>query len=467
MRRFTASKNNEKFMTDSSKGESPSPSPAPSPAGLFAPLSPETRALVGKIPALVDKAFPLSKKHRFGLPRDVADLSRLLTGERGSRTVSYLGKPPLLSAYLRYFLPWNIFRLCRLLPPLPLHLKAGDAVTDLGSGPLTFVIALWIARPDLRSVPLEFRCLDRTSLVLEAGEKLFYALVDSETPDTFGADKTGADKKSPWIIKTIKGEIGTPVFGQKAALVSAVNVFNEALAAHDVQHNAQTEAAAVAAKLERLGASALVVEPGVPRGGEFICCLRASLSRLGLAPRSPCTHSGECPMPAGNAGSNASRAPSGQDKRGGGASGKWCHFAFDTLDAPENLHKLSADAGVPKERAVLSFLLAGKAEALPEARSAGLPEGLRGRLTSGVPEGLPLGLQETPPEVSPTVRIVSDSFPVPSGFGRYGCCEKGLVLVTGGKAAMEKAASGTEAPLVLSLPEKRDHKTNALIQGIG
>jgi hypothetical protein len=421
--------------TDISKPASP-----PSPASLFAPLSPETRALVGKISALVDKAFPLSKKHRFGLPRDVAELSRLLTGERGSRTVSYLGKPPLLSAYLRYFLPWNIFRLCRLLPHLPLHLKAGDAVTDLGSGPLTFVIALWIARPDLRSVPLEFRCLDRTSLVLEAGEKLFYALVDSETPETFGADKTGADKKSPWIIKTIKGEIGTPVFGQKAALVSAVNVFNEA---RDAQHSAQAEAAAIAAKLERLGASVLVVEPGVPRGGEFICCLRASLSRLGLAPRSPCTHSGECPMPAGNAGSNASRAPSGQDKRGGGASGKWCHFAFDTLDAPESLHKLSADAGIPKERAVLSFLLAGKAEALPEARPAGLPEGL------------------------PTVRIVSDSFPVPSGFGRYGCCEKGLVLVTGGKAAMEKAASGTEAPLVLSSPEKRDPKTNALIQRIG
>jgi hypothetical protein len=237
-------------------------------------------------------------------------------------------------------------------------------------------------------------------------------MVDSETPDKFGADK-----KSPWIIKTIKGEIGTPIFGQKAALVSAVNVFNETLAERDALHDAPAEAAAVAGKLERLGAAVLVVEPGVPRGGEFIACLRSSLSPLGFAPLSPCTHSADCPMP------------------GGGRTAKWCHFAFDTLDAPESLHKLSADAGIPKERAVLSFLLADKAETLTE----------------------------TPPEAPPTVRIVSDSFPVPRGFGRYGCCEKGLVLVAGGKAAMERAASGVEAPLILSSPEKRDPKTNALM----
>lgn len=138
--------------------------------GLFPPLSPDARRVLDGLPSLIDRVFPLPRRFRRLLGRDVAELSRLLTADRKERGESYLGKPDLLSAYLRYFLPWNLYRLCRLLPALPLTLAGGDAVNDLGSGPLTLALALWICRPDLRPLALEFRCLDRTGTVLEAGK---------------------------------------------------------------------------------------------------------------------------------------------------------------------------------------------------------------------------------------------------------------------------------------------------------
>ena len=80
-------------------------------APLFALLPPETRRLMDGIPALIEKTFPLPGRFRSALPSDVAELSRLLTSGRGERGLSYLGRPNLLSAYLRYFLPWNLYRL--------------------------------------------------------------------------------------------------------------------------------------------------------------------------------------------------------------------------------------------------------------------------------------------------------------------------------------------------------------------
>ncbi|GAB1481905.1 hypothetical protein MASR2M78_07200 [Treponema sp.] len=156
---------------------------------------------------LIEKTQPLPGRFRSQLPRDVADLSHSLTDQRSDRDDGYLGKPAQLSAYLRYFLPWNLYRLVRLLPSLPLNLKDGDAITDLGSGPLTVPIALWLSRPELRSLHLEFRCLDRTGKVLEAGNKLFAALV--------------VGTNSPWKIRTIRGSLGARIDGPKAALVTA------------------------------------------------------------------------------------------------------------------------------------------------------------------------------------------------------------------------------------------------------
>jgi hypothetical protein len=362
------------------------------------------------------------------LGRDVAELSRLFTSGRGERSQSYLGTAPALSAYLRYFLPWNLYRLCRLLPALPLSLAAGDALTDLGSGPLTLPLALWISRPEIRSLPLEFRCLDRTGPVLDAGVKLFYALAG---PD------------SPWTIKTIRGSLGERIYGKPARLVTAVYLYNELF--WNIPPGNRGKLVSLTERQGRFLAalagetgSILVVEPGIPRSGEFLTALRASLLAEGYSPLAPCPHSGPCPCPGGGR---------------GGDKAKWCHFAFDTSGVPEELNRLSLAAGIPKERAVLSFLLAGPPAEQPKTIPPPSPEGA----------ALP-------------VRIISDPFPIPSlahepeaargkapRSGRYGCSAQGLILVTEGREAGERRTTGELLDLKLSPTEKRDPKSGALI----
>jgi hypothetical protein len=355
---------------------------------------------------IIEEAFPVPGRFRSALPGDVAELSRLLTSARPEREGGYLSRPNLLSAYLRYFLPWNVFRLYRLFSLVPAalfsDLRGGDAVTDLGSGPLTLPVALWLFRPELRKLDLEFRCVDHSASVLEAGKKLFAAL-------------EAAEGGSSWKIKTIHDSVNAPVRGEKAALVTAVNIFNE-LYQRDDPASAAEKAARI---LDRSGGSILVMEPGIPRSGAFTAALRDALLERGKRIAAPCTHEGSCPLPGDRA------------RRDDGSRGKakWCHFAFDTTEAPAELHRLSAAAGIPKERAVLSFLLAGK---------------------TGSGSGS-------------TVRVISDAFPVPGGWGRYGCGENGLVLLRGSKAEVERTAAGAVVDAAKSADTETDGKTGASI----
>ncbi len=374
---------------------------------LFPRPSADLRGRLDALLDTIDDISPLPSRFRAGLPRDVAELSRSLTDKRSERDDGYLGKPAALSAYLRYFLPWNVYRLGRLLPALHIDLADGDAITDLGSGPLTFPIALWLSRPDLRALRLEFRCLDRTGKVLEEGKTLFSALV------------AGTD--TPWKIRTIRGSLGTRIEGGKAALVTAANVLNELFwdDRTPVVEQAERKAGFLSA-LARDDGKILVVEPGIPRSGEFIAALRAAFIDLGRDPLAPCTHALACPMPGGRRGA------------------KWCHFAFDTEAAPARLHKLSAAAGIPKERATLSFLYAGAVRAAPAAPASA------GRLP---------------------VRLISDAFPLAEGgAGRYACSALGLTLVAGRRNAVEGLESGSlvEFPIPKGHP-LRDPKSGAAV----
>ncbi|MDR2740138.1 MAG: rRNA methyltransferase [Treponema sp.] len=397
---------------------------------IFPPLPVKMQRRLDAIPELVDQVLPIPKRFRSGLPRDVAELSRLLTSGRGERNGSYMSEAPLLSAYLRYFLPWNVYRLIRLLPALPLSLNAG-VITDLGSGPLTLPIALWISRPDLRSIPLEFRCMDRTAAVLDAGKKIFAALISGDTKD---------DAAAAWTIKTVRASLGDPVRFPKANLVTAVNLFNELFGELPRTGRSPQRALSIfAEKQARLlsalsleSGSILVLEPGVPRCGEFISLLRDALIAQGRLPLAPCTHADPCPLP----GTSASRSDKGDSK--------WCHFAFTTADAPAALRRLSETAGLPKERAVLSFLLSGPVNA-------------------PAPESDPASLL--------TVRVVSDAFPLTGKekrpghaalHGRYGCSARGLVLVSGKKDGIEALESGAQLRLAMKKPERRDGKSGAL-----
>jgi hypothetical protein len=393
---------------------------------LFPPLAPASgRALEALLP-LIDGTFPVPGRFRKALPGKVAELSRLLTSARNERSLSYLNRPPLLSAYLHYFLPWNLYRLCRLLPGLDLALAPGDAVLDLGSGPLTLPAALWISRPELRAFPLEFRCLDRSGAALEAGKKFFAAL---------------AGENCPWALKTITGEVrpgparplSVGLRGKAPALVAALWLYNEICQPVPPQDPGALGrlAESQAAFLAGLGGGRiLVLEPGVPRSGEFIRLLRESFLRLGRPSLAPCVHPGPCPLGKG-------------EGRGGKRAARWCHFAFDTGDAPRALRDLSAAAGIPKERATLSFLLAGKKTAPPAPSAAG----------------------EAPPRLPSLIRIISDPFPLPAGggnaYGRYGCGERGLVLVRGGRGRIGSLGSG--ALVQVKIGAERDLKSGALV----
>ncbi|MCL2440437.1 MAG: rRNA methyltransferase [Treponema sp.] len=372
-------------------------------------MTSESKQLLDSVSELINKTFPVPARFRSKLPSDIAELSKLLTSERGERSLSYLTRPNLLSAYLHYFLPWNLYRLCFLLPSLNILLKPDDIVTDIGCGPLTLTSALWISRPDLRNIPLTINCIDRSSPALEAGKKFFLNLCES----------TG-DQKNLWKINIIKKEIDFRKVSLKnekpAALVCVINVFNEVYEKYS--HNNTEKLKFTAANAAQLlynealpDASILIVEPGVPQSGKFISFIRSSLLKLGRESVSPCTHKEKCPL-------------AGNEKR-------WCHFVFDTSKTSKEILRLSAAAKLPKDRLVLSFIFTGKTI----------------NVTSGA------------------TRIISDIFPLPGGlFGRYGCSARGLILVTGGKNRIDKLSSFDIIPENhISISGDIDVKSRALI----
>jgi len=382
--------------------------------------------MIDSIPDLIDKTFPIPGRFRGALPSDIAELSHLLTNKRGDRSLSYLARPNFLSAYLHYFLPWNLYRLCLLMPVLNLRLNSGDVITDLGCGPLTFTSALWISRPDLRASELEFNCVDRCGPALEAGKKFFTALTASDN-----------NSACAWKINTVKEDVDirqpkAPRKRKQASLVCAVNIFNEI---YDNLSHSDTEGlrrmSANAAKLMHneaaKNASILTVEPGVPQSGKFISFLRDAFLELGRAPLSPCTHNGACSFTSGYTKTIKGRNWIDTKKR-------WCHFGFDTSGAPKKLHDLSRAAKLPKERLVLSYLFTGNP-----------------------------GSQYKKDEV----RVISDAFPLPENrFGRYGCSQQGLVLVTGNRSRMDEIPSLSIAKGYFaseSSGEQRDKKSGALI----
>jgi len=368
---------------------------------LFSPLNEQARQDLEKLLPLIDKLFPIPGRFRLQLPQDVAELSRQLTSERPRRDAGYLGQKPLLSAYLRYFLPWNVFRLSRLLPALDVPFTEGDAITDLGSGPLTLPIALWICRPELRDLPLEFRCLDRTGAILDAGKTILQAL------------------PSRWKVRTIRGSLGQRIEGKPARLVTAINLFNELFwDEHKGPHLVAERYAPILSALAAEDGSLLIVEPGIPRSGEFISLLRTQLLLLGRRPLAPCTHAQACPLPGGRRGA------------------KWCHFAFETDEAPEALHRLSQAAGLPKERATVSFLWAGTGAKMPEDAELSL------RVLS---DPFPVGTAQTAGPGRSSGRPLSrDRRGSPEReLGRYACSEKGLILVKGPSPKVQSLAAGS------------------------
>jgi hypothetical protein len=201
-----------------------------------------------------------------------------------------------------------------------------------------------------------------------------------------------------------------------------------------------TQSARLLATHASAEAYVLVVEPGFPRCGEFISLLREAFMKRGRLPLAPCTHHDDCPF---------------NQKR-------WCHFAFETEDAPSALHRLSRAAGLPKERAVFSFLFTGPTH-VKQSKYALTPSPLTLTPTPLTLTPTPLISKKlTPTALMSQMRVISDAFFLPPRrLGRYCCSPQGMVLLAGENEVIEKTASGSLVNALIT--NERDSKSGASI----
>lgn len=356
------------------------------------------RSVLDGYDKVLQKAMPLKAAHKRDLPYAVADLSRMLTNERGGMRANYWATPRSLSAYLRFFLPWNLYRLSWLLPQLHIPLKNGDTVLDLGSGPLTFVQALWLSRPDLRNKDLTFICTDVAKKPMEHGRRIFEAMAGVEPG------------KGPWKIKLVRETLEKSLRNSygKMALVTGANVLNELSASRgQTMEDRFYELAYNMASACKEDGSILFVEPGTRLGGKIIGLTRAGLLEEGYLPQAPCPHEVECPMLDRN------------------ATG-WCHFNMTADHAPMWLRDLTQRARMNRKNVSLSFLLASKAH----------------------------------PEYVENVRVLSDPVIIPGRKqkARYACSHKGIALLH----EAENYESGSLVDVEWQDNPRKDAKTGAL-----
>lgn len=415
-------------------------------SSLFADLNDDFLKALELLPQAIAKVWAIPASRRKFLPQDIADLSYLLTKSRSDLRLPYWHKAANLSAYLYYFLPWNLIRLGRLFSsldlPAPLELEGQQPVLlDMGSGPLALPIALWLAKKSWREIPLQVLALDSSKQPLDVGRELFYTL----------ADMMG---EKAWPVYVYSGPAERPLAalqnlrnknsqnGYYPWLLAEANILNELLSknpARDDRHEKgdleeEDDFEGVGSECENsllgrlLGAwlpiwqnspgkaLALFVEPGTRLGGDAIMNLRRCALKLGFVPLSPCTQCGECPL------LNKSRP-------GGGHADSWCHFTFSALSAPQWLKDLSRESGLEKSSLSLSVLLLG--------------------------EEKPTSLNKH------AARVISQPFRVPGlkGESRYACGSLGLEL-------LENAAFPPSGSLILAqkkLPPERDKKSGATV----
>ncbi len=343
---------------------------------LFCNLDKDSQKVLDVFDTIVQGVQPLNSKQLRLLPQNIRQMSHELTDERFSRKSGYMNEATRLSAYTRYFMWWNLVRLTQVFSGLPKDtfsmLKDDSYCLDLGSGPLTLPIALYLARPELRSKKLNWYCVDISQNALSLGENILLSVIA----------KLGGEQ---WNVIRVKGEMGVHI-KNKVDFVSSANMFNEIFwnttkPLEELAKKHGTELFNYAKK----DALWFIAEPGIPRSGRFISLLRDFFLRKNISIIAPCTHTESCPM----------------DGRKGQ---KWCHFVFDGSVAPKGLQKMSTNAGLAKDRASISFVCA-TTNTLAERKN-------------------------------PSIRIVSDPITIRVGerefkkTARYACSPWGLTLNT-------------------------------------
>ena len=368
---------------------------------------------------IIQDIIPASSKQANILPKQIRDLSHQMTDERERRRLGYMNEKSALVAYVRYFMWWNLVRLSRLFSNMDFSfLRDGDICLDIGSGPLTVICALWLSQPALRKKNLTWYAMDISQQALNLGEEIFLSIA-AKTTKANSDEKNKSNSMSIWKIIRVKDSLGANI-RQKTAFLTCANIFNEILQGESAppESLAKKYSKSLFPYLQE-NASVMLIEPGVPSSARFISLMRDAFLRNGFFITAPCPHQGTCPM-------------DGRKSVKNGASGKWCNFAFETQGAPKRLLSLSEKSGLPKERAVLSFVLAQKNS---NAKKLFEKDGC--------------------------LRIVSDTIWLPQKRrGHYACACQGFSL------AICTSSTKTESGDLISGAKKkdeRDAKTNALV----
>ena len=392
---------------------------------VFEGLSLQAKRILEAFPAILERILPLDSKKRAVLPQHIQALFHELTDERGKRSMQYLNDPVKRSAYIHYYLWWNLVRITKLVQHMQFPLEEQAVAADFGSGPLTFICALWIAKPELRKKHITWYCVDISQKALSFGEELFLTLC---AHTEYARHSAGAT----WHIKKVHGTFGTPL-NEKVSLFTEANMFNEIFWNSPLSLDEQAaKACAIITQYVHPHGAVLLIEPGIPLAGSFLSLMRTKLLKSGFSIEAPCPHESSCPLPG------KQHAKSLDTAEVPIAHGKWCHFVFDTADSPHALLRLSEEAHLGKERASLSFLYCSHKE--------------KKRTSTGS-----------------AVRICSNIIKIGDNrLGRYACSEKGFVLLTSPAhqdSVLNKAVSGS---MIFVSEEKlinttRDKKTGALI----
>ena len=427
----------------------------------------ESRKLIENFDKIVSEVRGMSGKQKISLYGAIKNLSHQLTDDRNSRRLGYMNEAPYISAYINYFMWWNLVRLTRLFANLPktafasLEKSENPVAIDVGSGTLTVVIALWLARPELRGKKITWYCMDLSQTALSAGENLYLSIAAKTIRNKEGAGlppgvqatlsptppspRGDAPKTplTPWTIIRVKGAFGTSI-KEKADFISCANVFNEILQRNEMPTDflAKKYTGEILSYIKSEESTVLLVEPGDPHSARFISLMRDALIRQNYVPVAPCPHIKSCPM--------AGRT-SGKTTNAYGKNAKWCNFAFDTDSAPKNLLRLSEKAGLPKERAGLSFLVAKKTAESEQNKKIEAAKNTDGKE----------GSEKT------FIRIASDFIRLPDlhKSGYYACSEYGLLLAIDESHIQPKNGEllQIKKPGDLSL---RDKKSGAIIVSI-
>ena len=399
-----------------------------------------SKEIIENFDKIVESVRNLSGKQKVVLYSHIKNLSHQLTDDRGSRRLGYMNEASSISAYISYFMWWNLVRFTRLFANLPktafdsLVKSETPVAIDVGSGTLTVVIALWLARPELREKKIKWYCMDLSQTALSAGEEIYLAIAAK----TLAAEKSSVTEL--WNIVRVKGAFGTSI-KEKADFIACGNVFNEILQRNEMPTDflAKRYTGELLSYLKSEESSVLLVEPGDPHSARFISLMRDALIRQNFSPVAPCPHAETCPMSGRTNGRTTDRY---------GKNAKWCNFSFDAETAPARLKKISEKSGLPKERATLSFVVSKKMAAVQN-------------------QNLRQGTSASFSESKTFIRIASDFIRLPElhKSGYYACSQFGLLLAIDENHIQPKNGE----LLQITVPEdlsQRDKKSGAIIAKI-